>query len=114
MTIDLQLAKFLRKRGKRPPAPEMFPRRQLYTATQKRGEMDRVATALRHSAWRNQESHNKQLQMFVDRDRFQQKATWQAEFDRLNAVPNSAVMQPYIDARLLALKDMITSNRSSI
>ena len=108
MTIDLELAKFTKKQGKRPPQPEMFPRRQLYTAMQKRGEIDRIAEALGHSSWRTQESHNKQLQMFLDRGKFQQQATWQAEYDRLNAVPNSAVMQPYIDARLLALKDMLT------
>ena len=107
MTIDLALATLARKMGKRPPAPERFPRRQLYTAMQKRGELDRIATALRQSSWRTQESHNKQLQMLLDRNRFQQKATWEAEYDRLNSVPNSAVMQPYIDARLLALKDLL-------
>ena len=38
MTIDLTLAKLTRKLGKRPPEPERFPRRQLYTAMQKRGD----------------------------------------------------------------------------
>ena len=109
MTIDLALATLARKLGKRPPAPERFPRRQLYTAMQKRGELDRIAAALRQSSWRTQESHNKQLQMFLDRAKFQQKSTWEAEYDRLNSVPNSAVMQPYIDARLLELKDMLTT-----
>ena len=105
----MNLAMLTRRTGGKPRPFELFPRKQIHTMQQKRGDLDRVAKALRQDAWKSQESHNKQVQMFVDRARFSQNATWQTEYDRLNSAPNSAAMQPYVDNRLIVLKTMLSN-----
>jgi hypothetical protein len=34
---------------------------------------------------KTREAHNRQVQMYLDRERFQQNATWRSEYDRLQA-----------------------------
>ena len=109
--MDLQLAAY--KAGKQvyvDPKPidlrTMFPQRRVKTLAQRRTALDIIAKQMRDSTWRRHESHEKQLKHFLDRERFQQNATWQAEYDRLASVPAPA-LQPFVNARLETLKSLL-------
>ena len=117
MVLDLQLAAFAidrnlyKKRVQHPPR-EMFPRRQYSVIMSDPTALDRVAKNTRNSTWRRAESHNKQLQHFLDRERFQQNASWRAEFERLSAIP-PAGLQPHVAERMQALKEVIVNQAPS-
>ena len=108
--IDLQLAEY--KAGKyqfNDPVEAnrvLFRQPRIMSYAKSRNGLDLITTQLRHSTWRRQESHNKQLKHFLDRDRYQQNQTWQAEYDRLSSVPGPG-LQPFVDARLENLKSLI-------
>ena len=113
MTIDLQLVEhFARKHGKsKIPGPGKTkiqlsgPRLESYM--QSRNGLDLITKQLRDSTWRRHESHNKQLQHFLDRDRYQMNATWQSEYDRLasqTAVPGQWL---FVHDRMQQLKDLL-------
>jgi len=115
MTIDLDIAAY--NAGKPvPPTPgptlrEIFARKRVYALS---GNDSRARTEmisrLRHSTWRRHEHHNKQMQHFLDRERFQKNQTWQAEYDRLrsNYAPG---LQPYLDDRMDKLKELIVGRK---
>ena len=69
-----------------------------------------IAKRLRQSTWRRAESHNKQLQHFLDRERYQQNASWQSEYDRLRSTYTPG-LQPYVDDRMQALGEMIAGRK---
>ncbi len=108
--MDLQLAEY--KAGKqmfvdpKPPIQNLFPRHRVKTQAQRRTELDIIAKQMRDTTWRRHESHEKQLKHFLDRERFHQNATWQAEYDRLASVPAPG-MQPFVNARLETLKSLL-------
>ena len=109
--MDLQLAQY--KAGKQmffDPKPidlrTMFPHRRVKTLTQSRTTLDIIAKQMRDSTWRRHESHEKQLKHFLDREKFQQNATWQSEYDRLISVPAPG-LQPFVNARLETLKSLL-------
>ena len=105
--IDLQLAQLAAGRG---PTREsnrvLFRQPRIKAYAQSRTGLDLITKQLRDSTWRRQESHDKQLKHFLDRDRFQRNATWQGEYDRLASQP-AAALQPFVDARLEQLKDLL-------
>ena len=105
--IDLQLAQLAAGRG---PTREsnrvLFRQPRIRAYAQSRTGMDLITRQLRDSTWRRQESHDKQLKHFLDRDRYQRNATWQGEYDRLASQPTPA-LQPFLDARLEQLKDLL-------
>ena len=112
--MDLQLAAYKADRFKfiapSPPQPVLGGRPPtMFTPLRSRGtDLDRIAKRMRHSTWRRQESHNKQLQHFLDRERYQQNQTWQGEYDRLASRSAAGVaLQPFVDARLEALKTLM-------
>ena len=109
MTIDLQLATY--KQQTRPTTnPEwnrkLFQQPRILGYSKTRNGLDLITKQLRDSTWRRHEAHEKQLKHFLDRDRFQRHATWQAEHDRLASQPTAA-MQPFIHDRLEQLKDLL-------
>ena len=111
--IDLQLAAYKAKHYHfvdQKPTRAMFKRKRIDVLRQDRNRYHEVMTRTRHDTWRRQEAHNKQLQHFLDRERFQQNATWQAEYDRL-ATEYGPAMQPYIDDRMDRLKEMIAGRQ---
>ena len=110
--MDLNIAKFAAnqplsidpKPRKRPR--EMFPRRRWDTIKQERGPLIDAVAALRHSSYHRFEAHNKQLQHFLDRDRFQRNEGWRAEYDRLQSM-NANQMTEDVARRLAELRDAI-------
>ena len=87
--------------GGRPP--------KMFIPLRSRGtDLDLLAKRMRHSTWQRQESHNKQLQHFLDRERYQQNQTWQSEYDRLASRSAAGVaLQPFVNARLETLKTLM-------
>jgi hypothetical protein len=108
--MDLQLAQY--KAGKYSfPDPmaatqALFKRPRIMAYAQSRNGLDLITKQLRDSTWRRHESHEKQLKHFLDRERFQQNATWQGEYDRLASIPAPG-LQPFVDARLETLKTLL-------
>ena len=105
--IDLQLAQLAAGRGPtRDSNRVLFRQPRIKAYAQSRTGLDLITKQLRDSTWRRQESHDKQLKHFLDRDRYQRNATWQGEYDRLASQP-AAALQPFIDSRLEQLKDLL-------
>jgi hypothetical protein len=105
--MDLQLAAYAAGKDvytRVPTVREMFPRKRITTLMQDNGRLTQVMNNLRHSAHRTQESHNKQVQMYLDRERFQQNASWRAEYDRLASTTHRA---PYLQKRMDDLKEVM-------
>tara|TARA_B100000700_G_scaffold301181_1_gene370172 strand:- start:373 stop:741 length:369 start_codon:yes stop_codon:yes gene_type:complete len=109
MVLDLQFAAYGQTEGKKLPDPQdLFPRKRYQTAMKERSTRTSMMNRMRHSTWRRQENFNKQLQVFLNRDRFQQNATWQAEYDRLAAIPMGSATQDTMD-RLQDLREVIVT-----
>ena len=113
MTIDIQLAEHHASRhgfseiSGSERNRKLFNGPRLKSYLQSRNGMDLITKQLRDSTWRRHESHNKQLQHFMDRDRYQRNATWQAEYDRLASRPADPNLQPFVNTRIEQLKDLI-------
>ena len=110
--MDLQLAAYkAQKRGYHDPRQwdgNPVAKKQAVVKTAARTRIfNSMAKDLRHSAWRRQESHNKQLALFLNRERFQQNQTWQGEYDRLASTATAPGLQPFVDARLEQLKSLL-------
>ena len=110
--MDLQLAACkAQKRGYYDPRPwdgNPIAKKQAVVETAARTRaFSTMAKDLRHSAWRRQESHNKQLALFLNRERFQQNQTWQGEYDRLASTATAPGLQPFVNARLEQLKSLL-------
>ena len=70
--------------------------------------LEKVVRRLRYSTWKRQESHNKQLQHFINRENYSQNQTWQAEHDRLlGSTDVPAGLQPFVNQRLESLKNVM-------
>ena len=111
--MDLELAAY--KAGK-PFAvfnngPQPIPRRRpaffMPLIDGQPSDLDKVVKRLRHSTWRRQESHNKQLQHFMNRENYSQNQTWQNEHDKLMASEISPGLQPFINQRMDELKTLM-------
>ena len=116
--MDLNLAKYAQGQlstinpNARPKRPrEMFPRRRWETVKQDRGPLVRTVKALRSTAHTRFENHNKQLQHFLDRDRYQQNESWRAEYDRLHALQSNE-MTEQIAQRMQDLRDVIVRRQN--
>ena len=88
--MDLELAAFAK--GKkitknfdyRNPIPKK--RRAFYNGYNNGNlQLSLFVKKMRHNNWRTVENHNKQLQVLLDRERFQQHKSWQMEYDRLRS-----------------------------
>ena len=108
MVLDIQLANRVVERGNVPHPSQLFPRRQYHAIMRDPTKLDEIAKLARASTWRRMEGHNKQVQHFLDRERFQQNATWRAEFERLSAIPLPQ-LQPHVAERMEALKEVIVN-----
>ena len=100
--MDLQLAAYAAGKEayntSRPtPINQLFPRKRFQTLMQDNRELTQVMNRARHEQHRTREAHNKQVEMYLARERFQQNATWQAEYDRLQA---AAMKTPMMQKRL--------------
>ena len=105
--IDLQLAQLAAGRGPtRDSNRVLFRQPRIKAYAQSRTGLDLITKQLRDSTRRRQESHDRQLKHFLDKDRFQRNATWQSEYDRLASQP-AAALQPFVDASLEELKDLL-------
>ena len=111
--MDLELAAY--KRGKSyakfNDGPQPIPRRRpaffMPLIDGQPTDLDKIVKRLRHSTWRRQENHNKQLQMFVNRENYAQNQTWQSEHDRLMSQQAAPGLQPFVNQRLDTLKTLI-------
>ena len=63
-------------------------------------ELQKMVQRLRYSSFRRQENYNKQLQVFIDRDRFQQNKSARMEYDRLVGSSVPPELQPYVNDRI--------------
>ena len=100
--MDLQLAAYAAGKEayntSRPtPLNKLFPRKRFQALMQDNRELTQVMNRARHEQHRTREAHNKQVEMYLARERFQQNATWQAEYDRLQA---AAMKTPMMQRRL--------------
>ena len=68
---------------------------------------------IRNSAWRRNESHNKQVAFLLNQERFQQHAGWQTEYDRLASREVAPELRPFVQARLEELKNLLLKNENT-
>ena len=71
-------------------------------------DLDKFVKRLRYSTWRRKENHDKQLQFILNKEKYQQNQTWQAEYDRLSS-QNTALpgLQNQINDRLDSLRNVL-------
>ena len=106
MVLDIDIAMFaknLKQYGldKAKPQPKFKRAGVGVTPLSRQTPIDRIAKHLRHTAWKSQEQHTKQVQMLINQRRFAQNETWRAEYDRLRGSNIlSAEDQQRIDGRL--------------
>ena len=114
--MDLELAAY--RRGKSfaqfNDGPQPIPkRRPMFFTPFKNGgtELDKFVRRLRHSSWRRAESQNKQMQLFMDRKKFQDHQSWQSEYDRLRATVTAPGLQASVEERLEGLRTAMLDPR---
>ena len=105
MVLDIDIAMFaknMKQYGDKARPPPKFKRQGVgVTPLSRQTPIDRIARHLRHTAWRQQEQHTKQVQMLINQRRFAQNETWRAEYDRLRGSNIlSAEDQQRIDGRI--------------
>lgn len=110
--IDLALAKYKHDKQIAPEfrAPDGNPVLQKQAVIQsaiRSRVFDKLVRRMRHNAHRRHDAHNKQLQFLLDRERYQQNATWQAEYERLASEEVAPALQPFVNARLEDLKTLL-------
>ena len=85
--MDLELAAFAKGKKNfdyRNPIPKK--RRAFYNGYKNGNlQLSLFVKKLRHNNWRTVENHNKQVQVLLDRERFQQHKSWQMEHDRIRS-----------------------------
>ena len=110
MVIELDLVAYKANKFQfaveKPRMQELFSRRVIDQHREHPTRYHQLAKRLRHSTWKRQESHNKQLQNFLDRERYQQNQTWQQEYDRLRSTYAQG-LQPHVNDRLQDLTGLI-------
>ena len=110
--MDLQLAKYARDK-QMPAQPRDFDGNPIFRMTPvvenaiRSRVYSKLLKRLRNSAYRRHEGHNKQLQFMLDREKFQQNATWQGEYDRLASQTVPEGLQPFVNARMEQLKSAL-------
>ena len=117
--IDLDIAKYAQnKRGYQNPLlenknkdfdgnPILKRQAVVKTLQSSRAYRDLLKRIHNSASYARNEKHNKQVAMLVNRERFQQNATWQGEYDRLASTTIAPELQPFVNARLDALKKML-------
>ena len=111
MPIDLQIASFLAK--DKPPTSlnDLFRRKRIDTIIGDKRRYHDTMKSIRHNTWRTAEAQNKQVQHFLNRAKFQQHQTWQAEYDRLQSsnhvMLDSNTYNPDVNDRLDRLRDLL-------
>ena len=100
--MDLQLAAYAAGKevyntSKPTPINQLFPRKRIQTLMQDNRALTQVMNRVRHEQHRTREAHNRQVEMYLNRERFQQNATWRAEYDRLQS---AALKTPILQKRL--------------
>ena len=88
--MDLQLAAYAAGKEayntSRPtPINQLVPRKRFQTLMQDNRQLTQVMNRARHEQHKTREAHNRQVEMYLARERFQQNATWRSEYDRLQA-----------------------------
>ena len=87
--IDLVLAAYKAKKGRLPAPPKgsqfVFNRPVIETARGERNKMHQLVKGLRQDTYKRKEHYDKQLGHILNKQRYAQHATWQAEFDRLKS-----------------------------
>ena len=108
--MDLQLAAYAAGKEayntSRPtPLNKLFPRKRFQTLMQDNRQLTQVMNRARHEQHRTREAHNKQVETLLARERFQQNATWRAEYDRLqSAAMKTPMMQRRLENLAAAMK----------
>lgn len=110
--IDLEIARYAQgKRAYQTPSAldenPIFKKRAVLKTLQTSRAYHDVLKRIRDSAYLRNESHNKQVAMLLNRERFQQNATWQGEYDRLASRAIPVELQPFVNARLDELKKLL-------
>ncbi len=113
--IDLEIAKYAHHHLNKYQVPirdwdgnPVFKKRAVIeTQAAGKREYAELMQRLRNSAWRRNESQNKQVAFLLNQERFQQNATWQGEYDRLASREVPADLQPFVNARLEELKKLL-------
>ena len=110
--IDLEIAKYAQtKRGYQSPKDfdgnPILKKRAVVKTLQSSRAYHETLKRIRDSAHLRNEGHNKQVAMLLNRERFQQNATWQAEYDQLASRAVAPELQPFVNARLEELKKML-------
>ncbi len=113
--IDLEIAKYAYRNPNRYQVPirdwdgnPVFKKMAVIeTQAADKRKYTQLMQRLRNSAWRRNESQNKQVAFLLNQERFQQNATWQGEYDRLASREVSAELQPFVNARLEELKKLL-------
>ena len=72
-------------------------------------ELQKNVQRLRYSSFRRQENYNKQLQMSINRNRFQQNKSAQMEYDALVRSSVPPELQPYINDRISHIKQIMVN-----
>ena len=113
MPIDLEIASYGVGKNIYPvfndgPIPR---KRKTFNASlfkpENKTELHKRVQRLRHSTWRRQEAHNRQLQVFLNRQRFQENQSMHAEYDRLISQSVPVELQPFVHDRLAQLKQVM-------
>ena len=110
--IDIALAKYKHDKQISPDfrAPDGNPvlQRQAIVRSAIRDRVfNELVKRMRDGAHLRHEGHTKQVQFLLDRERYQQNKTWQAEYDRLASSAVAPGLQPFVNARLEDLKTLL-------
>ena len=110
--MDLQIAKYKYDKQIQADPREfdgnpIFKRMAVVENAKRTREFSKLVKRLRNSAYRRHEGHNKQLAFMLNREKFQQNATWQTEYDRLASQAVPETLQPFVNARLEELKSAL-------
>ena len=110
--IDLEIAKYAQNKGGY-QAPKDFDgnpilkKRAVVKTLKSSRAYNEALKTMRDTAYLRNEGHNKQVAMLLNRERYQQNATWQGEYDRLASRAVAPELQPFVNARLEELKKML-------
>ncbi len=112
--IDLEIAKYKYNRLNRYQVEPrdwdgnpIFKKRAVIETAARHHDYAELMKRIRDSAWRRNEGHNKQVAFLLNQERFQQNASWQSEYDRLASREVAPELQPFVNARLEQLKNLL-------
>jgi hypothetical protein len=110
--IDIALAKYKHDKQIAPDfrAPDGNPvlqKQAIVRSAIRNRVFDELVKRMRDGAHLCHEGHTKQVQFLLDRERYLQNQTWQAEYDRLASFVVAPRLQPSVNARLDDLKTLL-------